>query len=62
MTIWVFILLFQLPSFGGPTSVAFAFQTEDGCRRMQKVVMRELTERQMTRFTVIQDCTPTPAP
>ena len=62
MHVWVFILLFQLPSFGGPTAVAFGFQTEDGCRRMQKVVMRELTERQMTRFTVVQDCTPISAP
>ena len=62
MHVWVFILLFQLPSFGGPTAVAFGFQTEDGCRRMQKVVMRELTERQMTRFTVVQDCTSTLAP
>ena len=42
--------------------MAFGFQTEDGCHRMQKVIMRELSERQMTRFTVVQECTPTPTP
>ena len=62
LTVWVFILLFHLPSFGGDTRIRFEFQTQDGCERIQKVVIQELQEKHMKKFDVIQDCTPETRP
>ena len=56
-TVWVFVLLFFLPSFGGETHVRFEFNTEDGCQRIQKVVIRQLAENGMQKYTLLQDCT-----
>ena len=47
-----FILVFTLPSFGGTTEVKITAQTLDGCERLQKVVVRELRDRQMSKFTL----------
>lgn len=51
---WVFLLLFTLPSFGGPVTVRFEFTTEDGCRRIQKVVVRELAEAGSNKYQLVE--------
>ena len=52
--IWVFLLLFTMPSFGGPVSVKFEFTTEDACQRLQKVVVRELATYSMNKYTLVE--------
>ena len=52
--IWVFILLFTLPTFGGPVRVQFEFASQDGCQRIQKVVLRELAQNAMQKFDLIE--------
>lgn len=54
MTVFVFLLLFALPSFGGPITVRFEFQTLDGCQRIQKVVMRQLAENGMNKYELVE--------
>lgn len=51
---WVFILWLSAATFGGPFSVEFHTQTEDGCRRLQKVVMREASN--MNLKYEVEDC------
>lgn len=51
MNIFVFLLLFTMPSFGGAVKVRFEFQTLDGCQRIEKVVLRELEKNGMNKFT-----------
>lgn len=63
---WSFILMFHLPSFGavhtpplltdGDTEIKITAQTEDGCRRLQKLITRELNSLGMQKFDVKQDC------
>ena len=47
-----FILVFTMPSFGGAVEVRITAQTIDGCERLQKVVVRELRDRKMEKFTL----------
>ncbi len=54
MTAFVFLLLFTLPSFGGPVKVRFEFQTLDGCQRVQKVVTRQLSENGMNKYELVE--------
>ena len=42
MTIWVFVILMAVPTFGGALEVRFQTETEEGCRKLQRVVEREL--------------------
>lgn len=51
-TSWVFLILLQLPSFGGDVAVAFAHQTEEGCLKMRRVVERQMEEMSMTKRTI----------
>ena len=50
-----FTLVFIMPSFGGSVEVKITAQTLDGCERLQKVVVRELRDRQMSKF-VLREC------
>ena len=50
-----FILVFAMPSFGGAVEVKITAHTLDGCERLQKVVVRELRDRQMQKFT-LREC------
>lgn len=61
MLTWVFLLLFALPSFGGPVEVKFTFTTEDACRRLQRVVVREMAQISMNKYELVE-CHGTPAP
>ena len=54
MTTFVFLLLFTLPTFGGPVTVRFEFQTLDGCQRIEKVVTRKLAENGMNKYELIE--------
>ncbi len=54
MNVFVFLLLFTMPSFGGPVKVRFEFQTEDGCQRIQKVVTRELATYAMNKHELVE--------
>ena len=51
---WVFLLLFTLPSFGGPVTVRFEFTSEDGCQRIQKVVLNELDKNGMNKYDLVE--------
>ena len=54
MNVFVFLLLFTMPSFGGPVKVKFEFQTLDGCQRLQKVVTRELAQNGMDKYELVE--------
>ena len=54
MTVFVFLLLFTMPSFGGAVKVKFEFQTLDGCERIQKVVTRELAKNGMDKYELVE--------
>jgi hypothetical protein len=51
---WIFVLLFTLPTFGGPVRVQFEFTSLDGCQRIQKVVLKELAQNAMQKFDLIE--------
>ena len=53
MNVFVFLLLFTMPSFGGPVRVQFEFTTLDGCQRIQKVVTRELAKNGMDNYELV---------
>ena len=48
---WVFILLLHAATFGGDFQVQFHTQTEEGCWKLQKVVMRQI-EKEMPYLKV----------
>lgn len=50
---WAFILLLHAATFGGDFRVEFHLETEEGCRRLQKVVVRE-AEGMRLRFTLVE--------
>ena len=50
---WVFVLLLHAATFGGDFRVEFHTETEDGCRRLQKVVVREANNLSL-RFTLVE--------
>ena len=50
---WVFVLLLHLPTFGGPIRVKFEVTTEDGCRRLQRVVTREMDGLRL-RYSLVE--------
>lgn len=54
MNVFVFLLLFTMPSFGGPVTVRFEFQTLDGCQRLQKVVTKELATYAMNKHELVE--------
>ena len=53
VTAWVFVLLLHLPTFGGPVRVKFEVTTEDGCRRLQRVVTREMDGLRL-RYSLVE--------
>ena len=61
MSSWIFLLLFTMPSFGGPVTVTFEFTTQDGCRGLQKVVTKELATYSMNKDELVE-CHETKAP
>ena len=54
MNVFVFLLLFNLPSFGGDVKVTFEFSTLDGCQRIQNVVTRQLAENGMNKYELVK--------
>ena len=55
MSVFVFLLLFTLPSFGGPVEVRFQFTDLDSCKKLQKVVVRQLAEMSMNKYE-LREC------
>ena len=53
--IFWFILTFSMPSFGGNVDVRVEAQTLEDCEKLQKVIVRELQDRRMAKFT-IREC------
>ena len=51
---WIFLLLFTLPSFGGPVEVRFKFTDLDSCKRLQKTVVRQLAEMSMNKYELVE--------
>lgn len=53
---WVFILLFHAATFGGDFRLEFQTQTQDGCERLQKVVLKEIEKQLPYLKFEVQDC------
>ena len=52
MTVWAFVILMAVPTFGGVLEVRFQTETEEGCRKLQRVVERELKHMKYQ----VEDC------
>lgn len=57
MTLWVFVLLLNLPSFGGPVSVNVTTATEQGCHALRRAIVQALGGEKNIKGTV-EACRP----
>ena len=57
---WVFVLLLQAAVFGGDFQVQFHTQTEEGCQKLQKVVVRRIEQDMPYLKVEIRECRPKP--
>lgn len=62
MNVFVFLLLFTMPSFGGPVTATFEVPTTlDRCVAVQYTVMRKLNENGMKKYELVECHQTTPA-
>ena len=49
-----FLLLFAMPSFGGPEEVRFTFTVEVSCQKLPRVVVREMAKMSMDKYELVE--------
>lgn len=54
--VWIFVMLLQLPSFGGEVTVTVRAQTWDGCMSLRRLVVNQLGGEGNIRGTITR-CT-----